>query len=66
MKFEFDNMETYWRSKLESERKFYEKHIEQNESKFEELQQQIINLVKNLESGQSGEESLRKLQTITE
>lgn len=66
MKFEFDRMETYWRNKLESERKFYEKHIEQNDTKFEELQQQIISLVKNLELQESGEESLRKLNTITE
>jgi len=66
MKFEFDRMETYWRNKLESERNFYERHIEQNDTKFEELQQQIISLVKNLELEESGEESLRKLHTITE
>jgi len=66
MKFEFDRMETYWRNKLESERKFYERHIEQNDTKFEELQQQIISLVKNLELEEGGVESLRELHTITE
>jgi len=66
MKFEFDKMETYWRNKLESERKFYEKHIEQNDTKFEELQSQILSLVKNLELEESGVKSLRILHTITE
>jgi len=66
MKYEFDRMETYWRNKLESERNFYERHIEQNDTKFEELQQQIKSLVKHLELEEGGEESLRKLHTITE
>ena len=65
MKYEFDRMEKYWRSKLSSEREFYEKHIQHSEEKFQELQMQIASLVIHLE-GDVTEGSASHLPTICE
>ena len=66
MQFEFNEMEKYWMNKLASERSFYEEHIQQNETKFQELQQQIKYFVNHLAEGKSGEDSVANLTSITE
>ena len=57
MKVEFDKMEKYWRDKLESERDFYENHIQQSDAKFYEFQYQIQAFKKH---------SIEKLPTLSE
>ena len=47
MKSEFEEMEYYWKNKLESERNFYENQIKESEKKFNELQFRIDNFETN-------------------
>ena len=66
MKVEFDKMEKYWMDKLDSERKFYEKHIQQSDAKFHEFQNQIQTFIDHISNEKAKEDSKQKLPTITE
>ena len=74
MKLESEEMESYWIHKLNSERKFYEEHINQSEMQLHELQLQIQSVVNFIEhednqtkdnETQDTEETIGKLPTIT-
>ena len=66
MKVEFDKMEKYWMEKLDSERKFYEKHIQQSDAKFHEFQHQIQTFIDYISNEKDAEDSKQKLPTISE
>ena len=38
MSSEFENLEDYWQSKLDEERRFYEEQLKTNESQFKNLE----------------------------
>jgi len=66
MKLEFDKMEKYWSNKLANERKLYEDHIQQNDTKIHDWEHQIGSLVNNVMVTEPTNELERQLPTITE
>jgi hypothetical protein len=50
MKCEFEQMQNYWNTKLESERKLYEEQIKQNENTILKMQLRLKSVAKQLSS----------------